>query len=225
MRFVATALLAASLLAAADAGAQATTATRKYQCWTDASGQRACGDRVPPEYASEERQVFDRQGRVVETRPRQKTAEELAEENRRVAEAAAAKRRIEEAAAYDRFLLDTYSSGRDLERARDERFATLDSRLRLTEKAVADDEKALAGLEARVDALLQKDKEPDATLKKQLRNVKRTLHNNRTAIERIKADRIAIDAKFSQDILRYQQLRFGIEAAGGEPEAAAPAVP
>ena len=33
-------------------------------CWDEADGRRACGDRVPPEYARRERQVYDKTGRV-----------------------------------------------------------------------------------------------------------------------------------------------------------------
>lgn len=196
--------LVVALMLAAPAEAQS---NRRFQCWTDEQGNRACGDRVPPEAARKERQVLDNRGNVVEVKPREKTAAEREEEARKQAELEAAKRAEREAAAYDRFLIDTYSGIRDLERARDERISMLNGRLRLTEKAVADDEKALVSINGRVEAQMKEGKLPDKALRKQQRDVQRTLRENRQAIEQIKADRQALQDKFARDIQRYQELR------------------
>lgn len=207
MKSAVSGLLLAGLLLAGSAEAQQASATRKFQCWTDEQGHRACGDRLPPEAARHERQVFGQDGRVVKVVPRERTPEERVEDARRAEEAAAAERAREAAAAYDRFLLETYTSVRDLERARDERILTLDGRLRLAEKAVSDDEKSLAGLNAQAETLLKQGTDPDARLKKQLRRVQKTLSENRTAAEQIKADRSALEAKYARDMARYQELR------------------
>src|SRR3546814_4544232 len=50
------------------------------QCWTDNQGHRACGDTVPPQYAKQQREVFDEQGRVRQVKPREKTEAEVAAE-------------------------------------------------------------------------------------------------------------------------------------------------
>lgn len=200
-------LLLAGLLAALPAQAQ--SGTRSIQCWTDDHGQRACGDRVPPEYASQERQVFDKAGRVVQTRPREKTPEELAEEARLKREAAEQKALAEKAAAYDRFLLDSYSSVKDLERARNDRLLTIDGRVGLTRQAVTGDEKSLVGLKVREEALLKANKPVDATLRKQMAGVQKTLRDNRNAITRFGEDREKVCSDFDRDIKRYQELSMG----------------
>ncbi|HSW12796.1 MAG TPA: hypothetical protein VLI06_08150 [Solimonas sp.] len=204
-----TALLGAATLALAAAAASTATGKKQIQCWTDSKGQRACGDRLPPEYASQERQVFDKQGRVIETKPREKTPEELAEDARLAAAAVEAARQKKEAAAYDRFLTDTYSSVKDLERARNDRLATLDGRSRLAQKAVETDEKVLTGLKARQEAMLKANKPIAAELNKQLLGVQKALRDNREAIEHLVADRGKVCVDFDRDIKRYQELQMG----------------
>lgn len=209
MRCVAQGLVLAGLLLAATAQAQP-SGGRKYSCWTDEQGHRACGDRVPPESAKQGRKVFGKDGRVVQTVPRELSPEEQVEANRQAEAAAAAKRAREAAVAYDRFLLDTYSSVRDIERARDERIITLDGRLRLTEQAIAGDEKSLAGLNTQAEGLLKQGKTPDKKLRRQILGVQKTLNDNRNAAEQIKTDRSALEAKFTRDMQRYQELRAAV---------------
>ncbi|SFF51809.1 protein of unknown function [Fontimonas thermophila] len=178
----------------------------KIVCWTDANGHRACGDRVPPEYAKQERKVYDEAGRVVETIQRQKTPEEIAEAERRAAEQQASRKRAEEQAAYDRFLLSAFSSVADLEKMRDERIATLDARLQLAEKSLADNENAIRQLEAQIAAAEAEGQKAPARLRQQLAEFERTLADNRRAVEKLKHDRDQIVVKFAHDIARYREL-------------------
>jgi hypothetical protein len=203
------------LLSVVACAAHAQSVPKKFQCWTDEKGQRACGDRVPPQYAKEQRQVFDSQGRVIETRERQKTPEEIAEAERQAAEAAEVKRQQEAEAAYDRFLRDSYSSVKDLERARNERLATLDGRSNLARQAVEGDEKSKAQLQSRIE-LQTKNGKPVEDLQKQMRAVDKTLRENRAGIEQMQKDRERVCAEFLRDILRYQELTMGGATYVGE---------
>ncbi|PPE73929.1 hypothetical protein C3942_11060 [Solimonas fluminis] len=221
-------LLAAALLAALSlpvqsateptkpAKAQAKSGTYgKIQCWTDDQGNRACGDRVPPEYASKELETVDRQGRVVNTRSREKTAEEIAAEEKAAAEAAAAKVKAEKQAAYDKFLTDSYSSVKDLERARNERLATLDGRVNLANQSIEGSEASKADLQKRIDGMLKKGR-PAAEQQKQLRDVEKALRDNRAAIAQMQKDRESVCSDFLRDIQRYQELKMGAAAYAGE---------
>jgi hypothetical protein len=204
------------LLSVAALAVQAqSSAPKKFQCWTDEKGQRACGDRVPPQYAKEQRQVFDSQGRVIEIREREKTPEELAEAQRQAAEAAEAQRKQEAEAAYDRFLRDSYSGVKDLERARNERLATLDGRSNLARQAVEGDEKSKAQLQTRIE-LQTKNGRPVEELQKQMRAVDKTLRENRAGIDQMQKDRERVCAEFHRDIVRYQALTAGESTYAGE---------
>ena len=188
---------------------------KKIQCWTDAQGNRACGDHVPPEYAKQERKTIDGQGRTIGTHDREKTPEEVAAEQKAAAEAAAEKVRVEKQAAYDKFLTDSYSSVRDLERARNERLATLDGRVNLASQAVASSEKSKDELSKRIDAMLKRNRPVDVP-RKQLRDAEKSLRDNRAAINQMRKDREHVCSDFLRDIRRYQELTMGSSAYGSE---------
>lgn len=218
-------ILAASLLMVLVLPAQAQQlAPKKIQCWTDAQGNRACGDHVPPEYAKQERQVIDRQGRVVDTRQREKTADELAAEEKAATEAAESKSRADKQAAYDRFLVDSYSSVKDLERARNERLATLDGRMNLANQSIDGSAKSKEDLQKRIDVMLKKGRPVDLP-QKQLREVEKTLRDNRAAIEQMQKDRERVCGDFLRDIQRYQELTMGSSAYASDcPKPGSPAL-
>ena len=66
MRLAAVVMAVCAALAVLPAGAQKPKAGKQIQCWTDKSGQRMCGDRIPQEYAGQKRDVM-KDGRVIET--------------------------------------------------------------------------------------------------------------------------------------------------------------
>lgn len=177
-------------------------AQKKIQCWTDNTGARMCGDRVPPEYAGQKRDVM-KDGRVVDTVKAARTPEEIAEEKRQKELAEDARKRAE----YDRALLETYRSARDIEAMRDERVAMVDQRLMAAEKNAADTDKSLAGLRARAEALTKEKKPVDEKLAKQIRQFERSQKENEKAIARYRRERDEIAQKFNGDLARYQELR------------------
>lgn len=196
-------LLATQALLAASPGKQ-------IQCWTDDQGKRSCGDTVPPQYAKKEREYFNDQGMVVDTKSRQLTPEEQAEQQKKEAEAAAELKRVQEQAAYDKFLTDTYNSTKELEKDRDLRTQTLDGRIGLAKKAIADNEKTLADLRGRVDAASKGGKKPDKNLLKQVRKFEKSLAENQKGVEQLQEERANTVAKFNKDIERYKVLRPGL---------------
>lgn len=196
----------------------AQSSQKAIQCWTDKSGQRMCGDRVPPEYAGQRRDVI-RDGRVVETKKPSKTPEELAEEARKKKEAEESQRRAD----YDRALLETYRSAKDIEAMRDERLILLDSRIASTEKNAGDTDRSLAGLRERAAAAEKEGKPIEPRLAKQINDFQKSHDQNARALERYRAERTDIETKFNRDLARYHELRGTTPSPA--PAAAAPAVP
>jgi hypothetical protein len=210
MRLWAVVLSLAALACAAPAVAQ-----QKYQCWTDKNGQRMCGDRVPPEYAGQKREVI-KDGRVVDTVRAAKTPGEIAEEKRKKQAAEDAQRQAD----YDRQLLETYRSDKDIASMRDERVALLDSRIASIEKNAANTDKTLTDLKARAEKLTAEGKPVDERLAKQIKQFERDQKTNLKSLERNRNERAEIERKFNTDLARYQELR-GIKPAA----AATPATP
>jgi uncharacterized protein with von Willebrand factor type A (vWA) domain len=192
-------------VAAASAAPQPSHASR-IVCWTDEHGRRACGDRVPPQYAKQERQVYDSAGRLIETRPRQKTFEEAEEERRRVAELEARRKRAQEQSAYDRFLLTTFTSADELEKSRDNRLATLDGRLGLAEESLEQNAKGIEQLKSQVADAEAEGRAVPVRLTRQLREFEQNFESNRQVVDKLREEREAIRAKFDQDIERYRAL-------------------
>ena len=199
-------LTALPLLASAQ---QSASGAKKIQCWTDDKGSRNCGDHVPPQYAKEQRDIYNSQGVVIGTQARQKTPAEVAEDERKAAEAAAAQRHIEEQAAYDRFLMDTYGSSKELESTRDLRLQMIDGRVGLAQKAISDNQKTLDDLRSRVAAAKAAGKAPDDKLLKQVQKFEDSLADSTNAVSQLQKEREGTQTKFGQDIERYKQLRPG----------------
>lgn len=212
----------ATVVVAALAWAGAASAQKKIQCWNDKDGHRMCGDRVPPEYAGQKREIIGEQGRVVETTKAAKTPEEIAAEKTAKEQAEAQRKQ----AAYDRDLLETYRSVKDLESMRDERLALIDSRINANKKNTEDTDKTLADLRARAAKLEADKKPPDEKLNKQIKQYEKAQKNNQLSLDRATKDRSDVETKFNADIARYNELK-GLKnsAKATAPAAAAPAAP
>lgn len=103
-------------------------ADRLYK-WKDENGIVRYGDRVPPRYAKQGIKVLNEQGVVVEEIEGQKTAEQLAAEKARLEREAAFRREVEARRQYDRNLLETYSSVREIEIERDRQVSAVDAQI------------------------------------------------------------------------------------------------
>jgi DNA repair exonuclease SbcCD ATPase subunit len=177
------------------------------QCWTTKEGTRMCGDRVPPEYADQQRQVIDEQGRVIETKERARTPEERAAEEAEARRRAEAEEAEQRAAEYDRHLLQTYRSVRDLQTMRNERLELLAGRMRAAERSLADNEASLKDLRARAEAQESAGKPVADRLKEQIRQYERSLKENQSALERLGREREEVETRFNRDIQRFSELR------------------
>jgi DNA repair exonuclease SbcCD ATPase subunit len=199
MRFAAVMLMAVAALWALPSEAQQ---KKPIQCWTDKSGQRMCGDRIPQEYAGEKRDLI-KDGRVIGTVDASKTADEREAEKSRLA----GEEQQRKAAEYDRTLLEMYRSQSDIMAMRDERIALLDSRSQAAEKNAADTDKTLSGLRARAEAQQQKEGKVDAALAKQVKQFEKAQQQNTKALDRYRHERETLTAKFDKDYQRYSELR------------------
>lgn len=177
-------------------GVPALAAGSLTQCWVDDHGQRSCGDIAPP---TKPRQFIDGRGVTIKSIEPEKTAEEKAAANETLNE----HKRQE---AYDRYLLQTYRSVGDLERARDERLATVDRRLSFAEKALSDNGTALGDLRKRAEAPPEAGEASDASVKRQILEFSAARRDQLEAIEKLKSERTKIRETFGRDIGRFQSL-------------------
>ena len=192
------------------AGAQVRKAP--VQCWTDDRGQRVCGDVVPPSEARRERAQIDQRGVVTRVVPAQKSLEQVEAESR-------LQREQQQRQAYDRYLLQAYNVVPDIERARDDRLAALDARLRLAEKSMADTRASLADLRGRIpkplpaaDGAAPAPVKVDPRLQAKIDEFTLAEADHLKALARLRQERAQIVLDFARDVVRFRELKG---AAGG----------
>jgi hypothetical protein len=123
------ALLASALAAGAPAPARSSGPAgnngRVLYKWVDSDGVTHYGDRVPPEYASQEQHILNSRGYEINHLEAQKSAEQAATEDQRKLDA-------QQAQIRDKNLLSTYASVQEIERLRDQRVQLVADQIKVT---------------------------------------------------------------------------------------------
>jgi hypothetical protein len=173
--------------------------------WVDENGVVHYGDRVPPQYATKESSILNKQGVEVGRNEAQKTPEQSAEEARRQREALRQKQ-------HDAFLLTTYTSVKDIEALRDERLFQISGQRRAAEQYVEGLHSRLNGLQSRARTFAPYSEKPGARRMPDdlAEDLVRTMNEMRTqsnALAAKDAEESALRAQFQADIERYRELR------------------
>jgi hypothetical protein len=93
--------------------------------WVDADGVTHYGDRVPPEYASQEQHILNSRGYEINHLEAQKTPEQMAADERRKLE-------TQQSQSRDKNLLNTFASVQEIERLRDQRVQLVADQIKVT---------------------------------------------------------------------------------------------
>ena len=178
--------------------------------WVDENGQVHYGDRVPPKYMHQQREVLNEQGVVVKKVEKGKSEEQLERERKeREANADSNKQKMIEQrtkALRDRVLLDSYTTERDLLIQRDARVDAVDSQISLTESIIKDQEQKLADVKQRIQDIEQSGREVPENLHKDVIAVGRQLETHYQYVENKTNERQQIIDKFDDDIERFNEL-------------------
>lgn len=178
--------------------------------WIDSEGHVHYGNRVPPEYAKQERKVMNERGRTIKVYDAAKTPEQWAEEQRLKEEAAKNKVIAEKQAIHDRSLLATYSSEQDMLLAKNGKIASVDALLQLTSSRIVSMQERLHKLTEEAATYERSGKALPASLESQLKNLREQISTNETFIKEKEQERIAISKQFDADIARYIELTADI---------------
>ena len=203
---VAVASLCAALACAGSALAQKTNSGKgpvAYR-WVDEQGVVHYGDHIPPQYANQERHVLNGQGVEVGRLDAQKTPEQLTKEAR---ERAAQIRQRQ----HDAFLVNTYTSVKDIEALRDVRLEQMRGQRTAAEQYVESLRSRLSTLQTR--ALLFRPYSPNANARRMpddlAENLVRTVNELDTQSRALAAkseEETSLREQFQEDIERYRAL-------------------
>lgn len=187
-----------------------TTSLAEIFKWTDAKGRIHYGDQLPPEQVEKEHNELTKSGVTTKSIDRNKTAEERAiEENKKKKqeeENAARLEREKIQGVRDRALLETYFNETDLIRMRDQRVATIEGTIKITQSNLDAIQAQVKMLEDEVSA---QPENSEARKKSQakLSDAKNQLATYEKFIANKREEQIVIRRQFDTDLSRFRELR------------------
>lgn len=180
-------------------------AAAKMYKWVDDKGVTHYGETVPPEYANKDRTEFNKAGRVV------KQQEVLTTEERRAKEQADAKKSAEdeevlERRRRDKALLNTYSSVKEIDLARNRNLQQVEARFNSATSQFKMANDKLIGLQKEADDYTKANKKIPASLQEDLEESQARLTKLQQDMEKSRAEKAAVEARYDADKARYKEL-------------------
>ena len=182
----------------------ATTGNTVTYKWTDDQGIVHYGDSVPPQYAQKERSVLNARGVEMRKLDAQKSPEQLAAEARAQGDVMKQKQ-------HDAFLLNTYTSVKDIEALRDLRLDQLHGQRIAAEQYVDSLHARLSALQDRAKNFKPYSPRPAAhrmpdDVAEDLVHTLNELRTQNNALVAKTEEETTLKAQFQADIERYQEL-------------------
>ncbi len=173
--------------------------------WTDDQGVVHYGDSVPPQYAQKERSVLNNRGVEMRKLDAQKTPEQLAAEARVEGDVVKQKQ-------HDAFLMNTYTSVKDIEALRDLRLDQLHGQRVAAEQYVDSLHSRLSALQERAKSFRPYSPRPAAhkmpdDVAEDLVHTLNELRSQNNALVVKTQEETTVKSDFQADIERYQELR------------------
>ena len=199
------AVLLASSALGADNSQSSSSSGRKVYEWVDAQGITQYGDRIPPEYASQEHRVISGRGIELEHTEAQKTPEQLAEEEQKRIDAA---RRADR----DRNLLNTYVSVQEIERLRDQRLGLVIDQIKVTGQFLDILNGQMSKLRLSSARFRPYSTDPNAPpmsdqVAEDLVRVGSDIHTQEENLREKRSEQAIMSKQFESDIARFKELK------------------
>lgn len=184
-------------------------ASAKLYKWVDANGKVHYSDKVPPEAVTQEREVKSETGLTVDKVAAPPTREQLEAERRARAEAEARARAEAEQAEKDRILLLTWASADEIERARDERVAAIDSRIRFAQERIGKLDEQIESERKRAAQMERSGKGSPDDAYRRIEELQRQIREQEAFIRSSQEERAETEARFNSDLERFRKIQAG----------------
>ena len=179
----------------------------KLYKWVDDSGQIRYGDRIPPQYAKKKNETLSNQGIVVDTKAAEKTAQQIAKEERKAALEAERKRIRIEAARKDSILLDTFTNEDEMIMTRDGKIEAIEAVIRVTNNRTEKNKQRLAGMKLRAANMERSGKAVPTKLLREISDTRNLIKSNSKYVANRVVEQRRIREKFEADINRFRELK------------------
>jgi Domain of unknown function (DUF4124) len=173
--------------------------------WVDEHGVVHFGDSVPPKYAKSRREMLNEQGVEIGHVDAEKTPTQLAAEAR-------ARQKLRAQKQHDYFLLNTYTSVKDIESLRDERLSQIKAQQTAAQQYVQSLQSRLTSLQSRAGHFKPYSSRPDAPrmpddLAQELVLTLNEVHLQEQALHARDQQEAEVRAQFQADIDRFEELK------------------
>ena len=189
-----------------------TAGAEQFYRWVDQDGVVHYGDRIPPEYAKNERQIINDHGITVESLAAEKSEEELVAERRQIALAEQEQHEIKAARERDSVLLNTYLTVTEIETLRDSRIELIKGQIQITEINLQNLRQKLAKLQKEALRFRPYNADPTAppiqdNLAKEISNTLNSIFLYEKNLGQARTKETRLVAKFDADIDRFRTLK------------------
>lgn len=179
-------------------------AAKMYK-WVDDKGTTHYGETIPPEYAHRDRSELDKSGRVIEKK------DVLTSEERRASEQAVIKKRADEEAALerkrrDKALVNTYSDEKEIDLARNRNLQQVEARIGSISSQIKMANDNLLAFQKEAEDRAKAGKKIYPTLQEDLKESRERLAKLQQDMEKAKAEKATLDARYDADKARYKEL-------------------
>lgn len=183
-------------------------AAQKVYKWVDENGQVHYGDKIPPEYANQDREVLNKQGLSVGREEGAETAEEARARQEREKQAKAA----EEQAQRDRMLLATYQNVDEIEMLRERRLDQIDAQLTIQEQSLANLKARHAEQVKRASRYQPANQDPKAPpmpegMAEDIARAESDIRTQQLNLDKRRKERTALNQQFDADVARFKELK------------------
>ena len=179
-------------------------AAKMYK-WVDDKGVTHYGETIPPEYANKDRSELGKSGRVVAKKevltPEERLASEQADVKKRADEEAALERK-----SRDKALVNTYSNEKEIDLARNRNLQQVEARINSINSQLKMANDNLLAFQKEADALAKAGKKIHPSLQEDLKESQERLAKLQQDMEKAKAEKAALDARYDADKARYKEL-------------------
>jgi chromosome segregation ATPase len=181
------------------------TASAKLYKWVDDNGTTHYGETIPPEYANKDREELNKAGRVVNTQevmtPERRRAKDLEDAKKREADRAA-----QEQTRRDQTLINTFSSVKEIDLARQRSMQQVDARINFLNASVDSAKSRIISLQKEADSYTNRRAKIPSSLSDDLQEAQSRLTKLQQDMENPVAEKAALNARFDADKARYMEL-------------------